>query len=195
MWEFRGIKGGGNEPPSYLDKYRGNLIVLGGGRCVWDDWQKLKAQNYSGSLMAVNDIGQWLDNIEHWVSLHPANFRHWIGLKRLHGAHSHDCLTHTNEPSEGIRVSWELRPAAEFSGFFAIQVGLLLGYEQIVVCGVPMDGTGHFFGAPWETGEHNDPNVKKSFRNNAQNCPEMMTRTRGVSGYVKELFGAPEGLT
>lgn len=190
MWEFRNIRGAAPTPPSYLNKYTGNLIILGGGRCVWDDWQKLKAAGYEAQLMAVNDIGQWVGPLSHWVSLHPKEFVHWIALKTLHAKHTHDCLTHTNESAPGIRVSWQVYPYGEYSGLFAIQVGLLLGYEQIAVCGVPMDGSGHFFGPPGESGEHDDKNAKKSWRNNCSHNPEF-ARVRGVSGFVKELFGEP----
>ncbi len=191
MWTFRGIKGVGASPPSYLDSCKGNLIILGGSRCVWDDWLRLRDAGFSGSLMAVNDIGQWIDGLNHWVSLHPANLRHWIELKRLHAMHSHNCLTHTQEPYEGIRVAWQIQPYGEQSGLFAIQVGLLLGFDRIMVCGIPMDHSGHFFDPPWTdgVGEHDDKCVKHSWRQTIDMNPIYKRSVRSMSGWTKEIFG------
>jgi hypothetical protein len=70
VWEYRGIKGGA-DPPACLGRYRGNLIIIGGAKCVWDDYERLRAGGFDGSVMAVNDVGMYYDRpLNHWVSIH-----------------------------------------------------------------------------------------------------------------------------
>jgi len=189
-WEYRGIKGGGSPPP-YLSRYHGDLIVMGSALCVWDDYQRTIESGFNGHLMAVNDIGQFIDkSLEHWVSLHPKNLVHWVALARLHATAGHGCLTHTNEPSEGIRVAWDIHPYAPTSGLYAIQVGLVLGYDRIMLCGVPQDNSRRIFDPPWMGGgEHQDANLRKSFRQMVEHNPEYGLRVRSQSGWTKELLG------
>jgi len=190
MWEYRGIRGGGDSP-AYLDRFKGNLIIIGGARCVWDDWQRLADSGFSGSVMAVNDVGCFFDKpLNHWVSMHSNFLCHWVSLRKGHSMMGHECLTHTREPFPSIRVAWDINPYGWTSGMFAVQVAIALGYERIVLCGLPQDGTGRFFDPPWMPGgEHNDANSKKAFRNIVEQTPEMKRCVRSMSGWTKELFG------
>jgi hypothetical protein len=192
MWEHRGIKGSG-DAPSYLGKFKGNLIIIGGARCVWDDYTKLTKSGFQGSVMAVNDIGLYFDKmLNHWVSMHANYLVQWVALRRGHSMLGHECLTHTREPHAGIRVAWDIQPYGWTSGTFAAQVAIALGYESIVLCGVPQDGMGRFFDPPWMPGgEHDDKNSKKAFRNIVENCPELKRCVRSMSGWTKGLFGEP----
>ena len=187
MWKYRGIEGGAAEAPSYLGKYHGTLVVLGGGRCVWDDYNRVREEPHQ--VMAVNDVGMYYDGtLEHWVSLHANYLLLWTQLRRLHGRMGHECLTHTNKPSPGIRVAWEISPYGAYSGLYAAEVGLVLGYDKIILCGVPMDGSGKFCEPPWVGGEHDDKNAKKAWRQTVQMNAEFQ-RVKSVSGWSKELLG------
>lgn len=189
MWEFRGIRGSG-DAPSYLGKFKGNLIILGGARCVWDDYLELKATGFDGSVMAVNDVGMYFDGpLNHWVSMHANYLTHWVALRKGHSMN--EGLTHTRESYPGIHVAWDIQNYGWTSGTFAAQVALCLGYDQIVLCGIPQDGTGRFMDPPWMPGgEHNDANSKKAFRNIVENAPELKQRVRSMSGWTREVFGA-----
>src|SRR3990172_4630763 len=117
MWEHRGIRGGGDAPSSYLGKYHGNLIVLGGARCVWDDYLKLTSAGFAGQVMAVNDVGMYFDrSLDHWVSEHASYLRLWVELRKGHALMGHECLTHTNKATHGVRVCWDIQPYAPLSG-------------------------------------------------------------------------------
>ena len=196
MWEFRGIRGSG-DAPSYLGKFSGNLIIIGGARCVWYDYIKLEETGFSGSVMAVNDVGMYFDKpLNHWVSMHASYLVQWASLRKGHSMMGHECLTHTREASPGIRAHWDIQPYGWTSGTFAMQVAVALGYDRIVLCGIPQDGTGRFFDPPWMPGgEHNDGNSKKAFRNIIEYCPEMKARIRSMSGWTKEVFGGPAWIT
>lgn len=190
MWEYRGIKGGANPPPC-LGQYRGNLIIVGGARCVWDDYMRVIEKGFDGSAMAVNDVGMYFDKpINHWVSVHAGFLCFWAALRKGH--RNDQFSTHTNESFPGIDMAWDIQPTGWTSGMFAAQVGVALGYDKIVLCGLPQDDTGRFCDPPWAGGgEHADKNSKKGFRTIVEQTPELKARVRSMSGWTKEVFGEP----
>lgn len=192
MWFFRGIKGGG-QPSKYLGKYSGRLIVLGGARCVWDDFLEVKKQGVKADLMAVNDVGLYCQlPLQHWVSMHPDNLQLWRSLVHTHAM---DCsaVLHSNKANQGRWpiYDWQMYDPGAYSGLFAAQVGLCLGYEQIILCGVPQDQSGRFFDPPWVKGlTHGTDNTSKNaFRHAVHGNPELKRCVRSMSGWTKELFG------
>lgn len=193
MWGCRGIRGGG-QPPKHLGKYSGRLIVLGGARCVWDDLLEVKKQGVKADLMAVNDVGMYCQlPLQHWVSMHAGNLVLWRKLLHEHAVDFHGLL-HTNnaksQTGQGLN-EWQIYDPGAYSGLFAAQVALCLGYEQIILCGVPQDDSGRFFDPPWVKGlTHGSDNTsKKAFRQAVQSNPELKRCVRSMSGWTRELFG------
>jgi hypothetical protein len=196
MWSYRGIAGNG-PAPAYLAKYAGRLVVLGGARCVWADYLELKAATAGlgaaarADLMVVNDIGVYCQlPFQHWLSLHPENLVLWRDLKRRHNEPM-NCTLHTNKPNHAGMVCWSINDYGLYSGLFAAQVGVCLGYEEIILCGVPQDQSGRFFDPPWVTGLRHgiDRNAMQKWQNVVADHPELKKRVRSMSGFTKSLFG------
>lgn len=61
------------------------------------------------------------------------------------------------------------------SGMYAVQVGIALGYEKIILVDMPLDGHCEAHRAGW----------KEAF-------PLLKDKVRSLSGYTKKLFGAPD---
>jgi len=148
--EFKVSSKHGNK---HVDSRDGNLILLGGGMCVWEDYaeaRKLFAPTgYNDSqyeIMCVNDIaGQFTEEkIHHAVSLHkrilPA-----VRLLRVEKSMLEKFTTHSNLAGDEVDVVWNLHNAGGTSGLYAVKIALLLGYKKIIVCGVPMDNGGHYY--------------------------------------------------
>jgi hypothetical protein len=141
--------------------------------------------------MVVNDVGMYLDwPIDHWVSMHRNYLALWIKIRRGH------CLTltekfesHAHESYEGITNAWYLDNVEPYSGMFAIQIAIALGYERVVLCGIPQDGTNNFFDPPWVKKNHADCNG--SFLQNTSLNPVFKECVRSMSGWTKEIFGTP----
>src|SRR5690606_3023001 len=69
--------GGQGETPACLGRYAGPLLILGGGRTVWSDYDQVRP--WKGEIMAVNDVGQFLHEVvKHWVTLHPEYMPGWM---------------------------------------------------------------------------------------------------------------------
>ena len=146
--------------------------------------------------MCVNDIaGQFrAEPIHHAVSLHkrilPAVKLLRVEKSMLEKITTHSCLHH-----DGVDVVWNLHNSGGTSGLFAVKIALLLGYEKIIVCGVPMDNSGHYF-------DPDDVNVNQAAKfgdDKATIAPWSdiakrevpKQRVRSMSGRTATILGKP----
>jgi hypothetical protein len=180
--------GGQGEIPSRAGRFSGPLLVLGGGRSVWDDYAKVRP--WKGEIMAVNDIGAHLhDRIRHWVTLHPEYLPGWRTYREKHNYGDRvPPMCHSHKVREGVDVAWALSAVGGTSGLFAVKVGLLLGYDEIVLAGVPMTGDGHYFDPPWYRTEFADRANEMEWRSAIRNL--FKGRVTSLSGKTAEWIGA-----
>jgi hypothetical protein len=118
------------------------LLIVGSGRCVWDDLEKIGfPDNPPNSIvMAVNDmIVHYPYRVDHAYSLNRSMLDKWIAARRYNTGPIIKHSPKTNKRRSGVKSS----------GINAVYCGLDLGYEQIIVCGVPLDNSGHYFEPEW----------------------------------------------
>lgn len=134
----------GDLPKQYYGKYDGSLVIVGPGRTVWDD---LELVNVNGDVMAVNDIGMHLPlPFKHWYSNDARQMASWLGARRRRYQQEFPTpLLHSCHNGTQIRWHWGNHGS---SGLQACLVGLALGYEEITLCGIPVDNSGHYFDPP-----------------------------------------------
>lgn len=137
--------------PEPVGTYEGELLIVGGGRCVWEDLERLGPVDYD--IMCVNEVGlRFPGRIEHWFTNHGEQFPYLISLRNMGqtGRTWGPKYTHTMMDcphSQKADFVWPL-PIRGNSGLGAILVGLALGYRKIHVAGVPLDDSGHFYDPP-----------------------------------------------
>jgi hypothetical protein len=69
-------------------------------------------------------------------------------------------------------------------------VGLALGYDKIILAGVPIDGTGHFFDPPGKVvNQFLGTNIKEEWNNANRNY--FKGRVKSLSGRTREWLGEP----
>lgn len=178
-----------------------NLIICGSSKNVWEEFQV--AQSFFGkdnfSLMCVNlallgfqfyhQTG--LIKVDHFVSLEISL------MKALKKDFAHDINSHCNQYAPEIdTVHQDINSSGGTSGFFAMQIGLKLGYEKIILCGIPLDNSPHFYDFPGvDWGGCNDGEIRHTWdiwidRVKRQNpCPSL--KIRSMSGKTKDMFGEP----
>lgn len=188
----------GSEPPNYVGKYSGPLTVLGGGRCLWDDVAKVGTQQprrgmiLPGDTLACNDAGMhWHGPLHHWVTLHPEYMPGWIKFRmgHLYGEDKRP-ITYSHIGGPEIDRLWPQASIAGSSGLMACLGGLMLGYAPILLCGVPMDGSGHFFDPPWV--EHHDflqDHMRMAWTEYRRDF--FGERVKSMSGRSRDWLGGP----
>ena len=184
--------GGRGDAPSCLGSCAGPLLILGGGRSVWEDFDRVRP--WKGEIMAVNDIGAFLhERVRHWVTLHPEYFPGWRTYRQKHlYGQGIPATCHSHKSREGVDKVWPVENVGGTSGLFAVFIGLMLGYSEIVLGGVPMTDDGHFFDAPWYRSDFQDKAISFVWRQARDNI--FAGRVKSLSGNTRDWLGAPAGL-
>ncbi len=163
-------------------KGQGNLLIVGGAACVWEDLRWAGSQNWD-SVMAVNDIANYLDGpIHHITSCHPEKMP-FFSFKNP------EAETHAHYPGPGVKHVWPLMRDGGTSGLFGIFVGLLMGFERIVLAGIPCDGQGRFFES--QDKPHNLFGLDIAFQEWERAFHICQGRVKSLSGRTRQLLGSP----
>lgn len=129
--------------------------------------------------------------IEHWVSAHPEHF--YFGNIWMKGL----TINHSWIGDEVTKpIVWPFTSDGS-SGLLAVKIALLLGYDKIVIAGIPLDNSRRFYDHPNTVYNMADPAVFQSwmdFANMLSNVAGDTERKKicAVSGKPMEIFG---GLT
>lgn len=163
--EYLDACGTPNRLPDIAGGYAGrNLVICGDGHNVWEDLDRFGCakREARGSVwrdgwdfMAVNKIGETFPgNIEHWYSNEPRVLARIMPARRDQYAREFPNPWHVHSISElppniGLKLNvWPLGGHGT-SSLGATLVAAGLGYDKIVLCGVPLDDGPHNGEPPW----------------------------------------------
>lgn len=186
--------------PSIAESSDGILIILGGGKTVWDDYKRAKKLigDRGYEIMCVNDIAIQFkaEPIQHCVSLHKG-FAVAVRALRKERSMLEHVHTHCHKHGSQIDFVWDIPNVGGTSGLFAVKVAMVLGYKKIIVCGAPMDGTGHYFD-PNDANEnlttkfHDKSNIMVWRQLREQGRHRVAEkRVRSMSGRTRNVLGEP----
>ena len=144
--------------------------------------------------MVVNQMGIFMPNIQHWFTIHSSILPGWQDVRAdaVRGLNS-DYVTHSKQGGVQTDVNWTIRPHhGTTSGMAAIMVALCLGYERVVLAGIPADDTGHFYPAD----SMSETEFCETYGQYKGNWLELEHtafdgRVRSLSGNTKKWFGTP----
>lgn len=194
-WEFRGIAGWGETPPPLTNTEQGTAVILANAACVWDDIRKLPAHD---AVIAVNDIGAYYRHkVHHWVSYHDLCLQPFLQVRRnkhrndpqLHAHFLEDM--HNNKGQPGVHY-WNLTYHYSTSGILAVLVGLLLGYDKLILAGMPADNTPDFWQDPAIWNSQGTKVRHRLWQVVMDRVPEIKRCTRSLSGHTMKWLGAPD---
>lgn len=177
--------------PSLAGQFAGPVLIMGGAACVRDDLARIDG-GWRGARLAVNDIGaHYRGALDHWVTLHPAYLAGWQAYRMGHnfGDRGH-VFTHSDRADAAVQCAWPVGNRGGSSGLFACFVALLLGYERIVLAGVPCDDQPHYFDPlPAYRGALGNPAVSRAWRWARDHV--FAGRVTSLSGRTRHWLGAP----
>lgn len=167
--------------------YRGPVRIVGSARCTWDD---LTAAPFPSSpLIAVNWTGIFLREAMHWASLHREICQPILAARDAFTkpTGSDRILTHGwKKAAPGVDYVWFGDVAPDFSGCFATMLALTLGYSPIVLCGIPMDHSGHYYDPHDRPAKDLSPTNDSWYALAREHADEIFS----MSGWTKQLFNA-----
>lgn len=158
------------------------LIIAGGAYCLWQDYHKLPSEfKKAADVMVINATGlYWPHNFQHWVSLHRENFKSY----RKFCFKSY--VTHSNRVATCVDRVWNIESWGADSSLFACKVALRLGYDRIILIGVPLDGGPRFYDPEGAKCYFDTTNLHDIWKTDSS---EFENKVRSISGYTKDLLG------
>jgi len=200
MWELNGITGPGESPPRCAGNFSGVAVVMGCGRTIWDDLAQVKDLDRIGVIAVNNMILHHKGRVNHGVSMHPEEPNLWRALRPYYQCEESHVTTHGYRKHDKAGLSecdyvWGNIDGAMggTSSILAVIVGLALGYDEIILAGVPLDGDGHFYDPPGKTlNMFNSDFIKMEWTNTEHNY--FQGRVKSLSGWTRELLGAPDAI-
>lgn len=169
-------------------------LVLGGAESAFADAEKAFVLFTPDAVIAVNDmIAAWPNKITHACTLHGEKLLQWQQARKA-AKFNTDYQTAYFERLKGkpapkidhvIEYRWPHLDSGS-SGLYAVKVMLDLGFDRIVLAGVPMtQGGGHFLRhEPWDAYDR--------FRGAwAGAIPHIVGKVKSMSGWTQELLGSP----
>jgi len=174
--------------PKIAGTYKGVVAVYGGGKGMWDDYAKMQEFGVEHDTMAINIAGLFIPNLTHLFSLHYKNISYISKWRKVEYGKADKQICHSSKMIDGVDYVWHLPTMASTSGLLSVVLAHLLGYDKIILCGVPMDNSGYFY----------KPFVNETFKDRCREMElEMLrdkdigTKIRSMSGRSKNVFGEP----
>lgn len=196
--------------PDIAGTYKGALIICADAACVWDDLERLGCARTGGNanrgrvagpgdFMTVNRLVQvFPGNLEHAYSNEGHLLQKFIDARRNEYRREFEGPKHTHAINQHAKYRWPWGGWAT-SGLGAALTGVALGYDNIVLCGMPLDNGPHNGEPPWRKcnfkTEASDT-VKGGMNKHWKNAMEMAFegKVTSMSGRTRDWLGEPRGL-
>ena len=196
-WSSHGVSGPGFKPDMAGTIKGGALLVCGSGRTLWEDLidvgalAGMRCDFEAKDILCCNVAGCHFPRpFGHWASMHPEHLPHWAAVRRRDWPGSHIVL-HAPGMDIGIEQAWPLDIGPGCTGLFAALIGLAMGYERVVLAGVPEDNLGHFYDPPGSAGTYmgGDDDALALWTH----CRDEIFdgRVKSLSGKTREILGTP----
>lgn len=178
--------------PVPVDNLHG-CIVLGSAPSWRADLEAARAYAPDWPVIVVNGVGTlYLDPIVAWVSIHGRDLVKWMPMRAERGGNTDytGYGNYSDREADGGAVRWNRPNSGGSSGLHAVELALDLGYERVLLCGIPLDGQQRVRSLDGEVTEgvcaysaYHDPWKK--------NEDKMRDRVKSMSGWTSKLLGKP----
>lgn len=192
-WCSNGVIGEGASPPHTVTGDK-PLLVVGCGRCVWEDLKRYWKINVHSDVMLLNDAIVHYPMKKGYYATHAACYD--IGSVNIYRdlrkakLNHRDFITHSaGDPADRVwKLIRDFKP--NLSGNFGVVIAIAMGYRRICLAGCPEDDTGHYWD-DLETHPHFDFGVRGIHWHWTDNTALFKPKVRSLSGWTGEFFGEP----
>jgi len=150
--EFLGDYGTAATFPTIAGTYSGGIVICADAHCVWDDLERFGCKStinrgrvfkVGWHFMTVNKMVETFPgDIEHCYSNEPHLLQKFIDARRQEYKREFSEVKNSHSITKGAKWEWPFGGHGS-SGLGAALVAIALGYDKIVLCGMPLDASAH----------------------------------------------------
>jgi hypothetical protein len=193
--------GGASTLPEIAGMYhKRNLVVCGDAACIWDDLERFGCRS-GGSrgmvakigwdFMVINRLGEVFPGaIAHWFSNAGALIKTFMAARRQEYAKEFTPPVHTHACDDGAMWRWPFN-AQGTSALSGTLAGIGMGYEAVVLCGVPLDDGPHNGEPHWRTTRFASSEVRDDDKHWKRFCDVFKGKAMSMSGRTRDWLGEP----
>lgn len=188
-------------PNELAGKYEGTVLICGSAPCLFDDYQEALKQRPNAEVIAINDAASVI-TADFLATLHPEDARHFRAKSKYN-----NILVISGQlynPEYDVTFWFDNCNSGGTTAGSAIKMARAMGFEEIILCGCPLDGGDGYFDAKPKANKFGmstrfgnapgDSRVVKTHQ--ARLCQEAheggYDNVRSMSGFTRQFFGAPE---
>jgi len=178
-------------------KGSGELLVIGSAACVWRDLDRYERRHGVQDRMGINDIMPFYPGwLKYGATLHTENLPWWyygqaVRMKKANIAHP-PMQVHSTQPSPEVAHVWPIHRDGGTSGIFGAIVGFLMGYDRVILAGIPCDDQPRFYEPTWEYHrQFGTKSVLDEWYRLVEGVPWTRERIKSLSGRTRDIFGEP----
>lgn len=164
-------------------------LILGGGETVFADAEAALSMFTPSLILATNDVGaEWPSRLHCWCSMHPDQFNEWADRRAGRGyGPAESYWTGEHRVAQSSVPVQSVESLGGGTGLLAIRVAKANGARRIVLAGIPLNKSPHFFDAPGEVWK--EAHVYHRFFVKAHD--EIVPFVRSMSGFTRDTYGYP----
>lgn len=194
--------------PEWTAIKRGTLLVVGSAPCLYDDHAAAIKLRPNADTLLINEAGGAIEKAQHLLAGHADKAALFLAYRRekfpmaspvfvhatwRHGMRMPSCVTHkwSKQMVNGGTSAWK-----------AALIGLAMGYDEIILCGCPLEASGYFNPLETDRFKHDCARIgtnpkaamyhtyREQFARRAKERPEAK-HVKSMSGFTRECLGAP----
>lgn len=156
------------------------LLIMGSAKCLPDDLKRYD-KKHNGERMAVNDaIPAYKGKLDYAASLHPPKLWFWCKARK-----DNPIPMSTHRAGGWPEVIWPLHADGGTSGLSAVIISLLMGFDSIVLAGIPVSNDPKITGA---VGQITAETMQEEWMRFSR---FFGGKVKSLSGWTEDMWGAP----
>lgn len=173
------------------------ILITGDGSTLPDDIKEFESWNIPHDIMCCNrSLLYFQKPINHWAAI-DCEESMWLS-QYCNGNNGH-FLRHTIGSCEiGFDLFWYAADGVETefgrrqwignTGYFGMLIALNMGYEKVIIAGMPLDRNRHWYEPEGTEGPHWVSDTYTIWMDYKIECPDA-DKVRSLSGYSKFIMG------
>lgn len=196
-------------PTNYDTKHMGqSCIICGAAPSLLSEYEEAKHHRPDAVVICVNETVQAI-HADHLITLHYNKMRYFKNMSINKNVVAHSAKPPRDKGDEiyfnDVDHVWPNANTSGTSGVAAIMVAEAMGFDEIILCGMPLEPTGYFNEGQTVKSSKTQPRFgylknadtltsyhQNGFHKALNDVPRIKEITRSMGGYTKQILGGPQ---